>query len=161
MTTETTTYKCPARKCGKPAERVGDQIVCKALHLWRLTEVELVCPRCTLRTHHIQVKTGLVACVACSKAWRPDRVKAVKAVDKVKTVDDIQAGLVDGGPACARIMRAVDEAAGHLLGREPGRLPGQFPPDWLAEAVFHGETSLDEIVGRFRRNLVAGGVQKE
>lgn len=71
--------------------------------------------------------------------------------------------MVDGGPACDRIMRAVDALTAELLGDDDDAqaIREAFPPGWLARAITHKETTLAEVVARFRRNLIAGGVPKK
>ena len=109
------------------------------------------CPRCNELAHHIQVKVDLVACVFCSKAWK---------FDQIGVADTIQAGIVEGGPACDRVMRAVDEASAEILGVELG-IAQALQPGELVGAIAKGDTTLAEIVARFRRNLINGGVPQE
>lgn len=154
MTIETKAKQCPAKECGRPAEHVGEKIVCELGHCWVPTEVLLRCPRCGGLAHHIQVKVDLVACVFCSKPWK---------FDQLAVGDELKVGIVAGSSACDRIMRAVDNAAAELLGVDVDDrvIREAFQAGWLASAIRNGETTLPEVVARFRRNLIAGGLGQE
>jgi len=134
-------YVCPARECGKPATLSGDRVVCEARHVWLATTAELTCPKCKAKARHVQARVDIVACGVCSASWKLDQIGAR---------DSIKAGLVAGSDACNQVMLSVDEAVAGVL--DAG----------AAAAIESGDTSLREVIARFKRGLMKrGGIPKK
>ena len=91
----------------------------------------LRCKHCQGLGDHVRVGSSHVRCAGCGKTWQ---------IDSAHAKDSIRASVVHGSSVCDAAMKAADEAAAAARQHVQG-------------AVAAGDTTIDEIVARFRRSL--------
>ena len=99
-----------------------------------MTTRDLSCPRCNTVCPHEPVGPSHFRCLGCGKSW---------FLDSAHTTDGVKVATSRGTPACNDAMLAADLAADSAAGK-------------VKPALDAGDTTVDELVARFRRKLEAG-----